>query len=309
MGGGLSTRRAIAAGSFAATRTTRATPARAGVAAPPATGVDADPTDDDGSGWDASGGDFVQSLARGLAAIRAFDAAHPAQTLSDVARRAGLSRATARRVLHTLVGLGYADSDGRLFRLRPKVLELGFAYLHGTGLWGAAQPPMVELVERIHESCSAAVLDGDEIVYVARVPTRTRIMSITLGLGSRLPAHLTSMGRVLLAALPPAELDARLAAIARGRPAAGRAPADADALRRAIAKVRAQGFAILDQELEPGLRSVAVPVPGPGGAVVAALNVGTHASRVTLEDLKARILPALRETAESVSRAMGAVPG
>ncbi len=288
MGGGLSTRRAIAAAPFAATRTTRATPARAGVAAPPATGVDADPTDDDGSGWDAPGGDFVQSRARGLAAIRAFDAAHPAQTLSDVARRAGLSRATARRVLHTLVGLGYADSDGRLFRLRPKVLELGFAYLHGTGLWGAAQPPMVELVERIHESCSAAVLDGDEIVYVARVPTRTRIMSITLGLGSRLPAHLTSMGRVLLAALPPA---------------------DADALRRAIAKVRAQGFAILDQELEPGLRSVAVPVHGPGGAVVAALNVGTHASRVTLEDLKARILPALRETAESVSRAMGAVPG
>ena len=225
MGGGLSTRRAIAAAPFAATRTTRATPARAGVAAPPATGVDADPTDDDGSGWDAPGGDFVQSRARGLAAIRAFDAAHPAQTLSDVARRAGLSRATARRVLHTLVGLGYADSDGRLFRLRPKVLELGFAYLHGTGLWGAAQPPMVELVERIHESCSAAVLDGDEIVYVARVPTRTRIMSITLGLGSRLPAHLTSMGRVLLAALPPAELDARLAAAARAPARRGRARA------------------------------------------------------------------------------------
>jgi IclR family pca regulon transcriptional regulator len=258
---------------------------------------------------DAPDGDFVQSLARGLAAIRTFDAEHAAQTLSEVARRAGLSRAAARRVLHTLVELGYADGDGRLFRLRPKVLELGFAYLHGTGLWGAAQPPMVELVERIHESCSAAVLDGEDIVYVARVPTRTRIMSITLGLGSRLPAHLTSMGRVLLAALPPAELDVRLAALGGLERRTERTLVDADALRRAIAKVRAQGWAILDQELEPGLRSVAVPVHGPGGAVVAALNVGTHASRVTLEDLKGRILPALRETAEAVSRAIGGTTG
>jgi IclR family pca regulon transcriptional regulator len=258
---------------------------------------------------DAPDGDFVQSLARGLAAIRTFDAEHAAQTLSEVARRAGLSRAAARRVLHTLVELGYADGDGRLFRLRPKVLELGFAYLHGTGLWGAAQPPMVELVERIHESCSAAVLDGDEIVYVARVPTRTRIMSITLGLGSRLPAHLTSMGRVLLAALPPAELEARLAALGTPEPRTGRTLVEPGALRRAIAKVRVQGYAILDQELEPGLRSVAVPVHGPGGAVLAALNVGTHASRVTLEDLKGRILPALRETAEAVSRAAGGTAG
>lgn len=254
---------------------------------------------------DARGGDFVQSLARGLAAIRAFDAEHPAQTLSDVARRAGVSRAAARRLLHTLVELGYASTDGRLFRLRPKVLELGFSYLHGTGLWGAAQPPMVELVERLHESCSAAVLDGEDIVYVARVPTRTRIMSITLGLGSRLPAHLTSMGRVLLAALPAAELDARLAALGRVEARTERTLTDVDALRRAIAKARAQGFAILDQELEPGLRSVAVPVHGPGGAVVAALNVGTHASRVTMDDLRGRILPALRETADAVSRAMG----
>ncbi len=262
-----------------------------------------------GDGADAPGTEVVQSLARGLAAIRAFDAGHPAQTLSDVARRAGLSRAAARRILHTLVELGYAGTDGRLFRLRPKVLELGFAYLHGTGLWGAAQPPMVELVERIHESCSAAVLDGDDIVYVARVPTRTRIMSITLGLGSRLPAHLTSMGRVLLAALPPAELDARLAALGTLEPRTERTLVEPDALRRAIAKVRAQGYAILDRELEPGLRSVAVPVRGPGGAVVAALNVGTHASRVTLEDLKGRILPALRETAEAVSRATGGTAG
>jgi IclR family pca regulon transcriptional regulator len=257
---------------------------------------------------DASG-DFVQSLARGLAVIRAFDAENPALTLSDVARRAGVSRAAARRLLLTLVELGYAEFDTRLFRLRPKVLELGFSYLHGTGLWGAAQPVMVELVERLHESCSAAVLDGDDIVYVARVPTRTRIMSITLGLGSRLPAHLTSMGRVLLAALPGAELERRLAALGAVEARTERTLADAAALHRAIAKVRTQGFAILDQELEPGLRSVAVPVHGPAGAVIAALNVGTHASRVTMEDLKGRVLPALKETAEAVSRAMGGAAG
>jgi IclR family pca regulon transcriptional regulator len=257
----------------------------------------------------ADRGDFVQSLARGLAAIRSFDADHPAQTLSDVARRAGLSRATARRVLHTLAGLGYADTDGRLFRLRPKVLELGFSYLHATGLWGAAQPYMVELVERIHESCSAAVLDGTDIVYVARVPTRTRIMSISLGLGSRLPAHLTSMGRVLLAALDPQELALRLAALGTTDARTERTLTDPDALRRAIGKVRAQGWAILDQELEPGLRSIAVPVRGAGGQVVAALNVGTQASRVPLEDLRGRVLPALRDTADAVSRALGASCG
>lgn len=258
---------------------------------------------------DDASGDFVQSLARGLAVIRAFDAEHPALTLSDVARRAGVSRAAARRLLLTLVGLGYAEFDARLFRLRPKVLELGFSYLHGTGLWGAAQPVMVELVERLHESCSAAVLDGDNIMYVARVPTRTRIMSITLGLGSRLPAHLTSMGRVLLAALPSAELERRLAALGSVAARTEHTLTDVAALRRAIAKVRTQGFALLDQELEPGLRSVAVPLYGPGGAVIAALNVGTHASRVTMEDLKGRVLPALKETAQAVSRAMGGALG
>lgn len=249
--------------------------------------------------------DFVQSLERGLAVIRAFDAEHAAQTLADVARRTGYSRAAARRLLHTLVVLGYAETDGRQFRLRPKVLELGFAYLHGTGLWGAAQPAMVELVERVHESCSAAVLDGTEVVYVARVPTRTRIMSVTLGLGSRLPAHLTSMGRVLLAGLPQQELDARLAALGPIERHTDRTTVDRAALRRAIDRVRAQGWAIVDQELEPGLRSVAVPVHGAGQAVIAALNVGTHASRVTLEDLRGRILPALREAGAAVSRALG----
>jgi IclR family pca regulon transcriptional regulator len=297
MTGGLSTRGAAVSaqrGDAVAARAVRAPAAPRAAAASDA--------DDDR-------GDFVRSLARGLAVIRAFDAEHPALTLSDAARRAGVSRAAARRLLLTLVELGYAEADARLFRLRPKVLELGFSYLHGTGLWGAAQPVMVELVERLHESCSAAVLDGADIVYVARVPTRTRIMSITLGLGSRLPAHLTSMGRVLLAALPGAELDVRLTALGAVEARTERTLTDVAALRRAIAKVRTQGFALLDQELEPGVRSVAVPVHGPGGAVIAALNVGTHASRVTMDDLKGRVLPALKETAEAVSRAMGGAAG
>jgi IclR family transcriptional regulator, pca regulon regulatory protein len=257
-------------------------------------------------GPDAGRGDFVQSLARGLAAIRSFDAEHAAQTLSDVARRAGLSRASARRVLLTLVDLGYAESDGRLFRLRPAVLELGFAYLHGTGLWGVAQPYMVELVERIHESCSASVLDGQDIVYVARVPTQTRIMSISLGLGSRLPAHLTSMGRVLLGALPDAALDAHLSGLGTIAPRTPRTPTDPARLRTAILAARTDGYAIVDQELEPGLRSIAVPLRGAGDAVVAALNVGMQATGVPLDDLRIRILPALRATAERISRALGA---
>jgi IclR family pca regulon transcriptional regulator len=253
---------------------------------------------------DERGGDFVQSLARGLAAIRAFDAEHPAQTLSDVARRAGVSRAAARRLLHTLVELGYASTDGRLFRLRPKVLELGFSYLHGTGLWGAAQPPMVELVERIHESCSAAVLDGEDIVYVARVPTRTRIMSITLGLGSRLPAHLTSMGRVLLAALPAAELDARLAALGRVEARTERTVTDVDGLRRAIAKVRTHGVAILDQELEPGLRvsqeGLAAMLGVPRQRVNAALRTLAEAGVLRMGYLRIELLDlaALRRCAQ-----------
>jgi IclR family pca regulon transcriptional regulator len=150
---------------------------------------------------EATGTDFVRALAKGLAVIEAFDARTPSMTLSDVARKTGLSRGTARRLLLTLVALGYAGFDGKLFSLHPRVLNLGFAYLHSQNLWQLAQPYMVELVERVHESCSIAVLDGTEIVYVARVPTAVRIMSINLGIGTRLPAFATSLGRVLLAGL------------------------------------------------------------------------------------------------------------
>jgi IclR family pca regulon transcriptional regulator len=227
-------------------------------------------------------------------------------TLSEVARRAGLTRAAARRLLLTLCELGYAETDGRLFSLRPRVLKLGFAYLHAQGIWDLAQPFLVELVERIHESCSIAVLDGRDIVYVARVPTRTRIMSINLGIGSRLPAHATSLGRVLLAALPEAGLDALLAEAAPLPAYTERTVTDPAELARRIAQVRRDGWCILDQELELGLRSIAVPLRGPGGKVLAALNAGLQASRFTLEAMRQQVLPEMLHTAMQISVALGA---
>ena len=251
-------------------------------------------------------GDTVQTLAKGLAVIEAFTAEHPAMTLSEVARRTGVSRAAARRLLLTLVELGYAGTDGRLFSLRPRVLDLGFAYLHSTGIWNLAQPFMVELVEQVHESCSAAVLDGADIVYVARVPTQTRIMSVSLGLGSRLPAHLTSMGRVLLAALDDAALDDAIRRLGPLQRHTEHTITDPARLAEEIRRVRAQGYALLDQELEAGLRSLAVPILGANEAVVAALNVGTQASRTSIERLLGEILPLLRHTATRIGQALGA---
>ncbi|TXL65240.1 IclR family transcriptional regulator domain-containing protein [Zeimonas arvi] len=250
--------------------------------------------------------DFVQSFARGLAVIEAFDREHAAMTLSEVARRAGLTRAAARRLLLTLCELGYAETDGRLFSLRPRVLKLGFAYLHAQGIWDLAQPFLVELVERIHESCSIAVLDGRDIVYVARVPTRTRIMSINLGIGSRLPAHATSLGRVLLAALSEPGLDAVLTEASPLPAYTERTVTDPAELARRIAQVRRDGWCILDQELELGLRSIAVPLRGPGGKVVAALNAGLQASRFTLEAMRQQVLPEMLRAAAQISTALGA---
>jgi IclR family transcriptional regulator, pca regulon regulatory protein len=241
----------------------------------------------------------VQSLERGLAVIRAFDAEHRELTLSEVARGTGLTRAAARRFLLTLVALGYVHFDGRRFSLRPRVLELGFAYLSSLSLPDVAEPHMEALVARINESSSISVLDDTDVVYVARVPTR-RIMSITLAVGTRLPAYATSMGRVLLAALPDSELDERIARMDL-RPLTPRTVTDADALRRVIAQVRRQGgHALVDQELEQGLRSAAVPIHDADGAVVAALNVSVHASRATMPELRARFLPPAREAAAAI---------
>lgn len=217
---------------------------------------------------------FVSALARGLAVIEAFGNGREALTLSEVARRADISRAAARRLLLTLVTLGYAAFDGKLFSLRPRVLALGFAYLSSVSAWDVAQPLLQELVRETGESGSAAVLDGQDIVHVIRMPSARRLMSITVKAGDRLPAHASAMGRVLLAALPPAELDAWFEG-ARLDPITARTVTDPQALRRILASVRAQGWAEVDGELDIGLKALAVPVTDRDGVVVGAIALST----------------------------------
>jgi IclR family pca regulon transcriptional regulator len=245
--------------------------------------------------------EFVRALAKGLSVIEAFDSQAPAMTLSDVAKRTGLSRGTARRLLHTLVELGYVGFDGKLFSLKPRVLNLGFAYLYSHNVWQLAQPYMVDVVEKLHESCSIAVLDGTDIVYVARVPTSERIMSINLGLGTRLPAFHTSMGRAMLAHRPPTEVQGLLKRIAPIRLYTPKTVTDARELTSDLEQVRKQGWALVDQELEVGLRSLAVPLFDFNNCAIAALNIGTQASRWTVSALQKDALPVLREAAHAIS--------
>ncbi|TCO46669.1 IclR family transcriptional regulator domain-containing protein [Actinocrispum wychmicini] len=247
--------------------------------------------------------DFVQSLERGLAVIRAFDAERPELTLSEVARLTGLSRAAARRFLHTLVDLGYMRTDGRLFALRPKVLELGFAYLSALGLPEVARPHLAKLVADVNESCSVSVLDGPDIVYVARVPTR-RIMTVMISVGTRFPAHATSMGRVLLAGRDDAWLDSFLAANPPGA-RTDRTITDPAELKAEVARARHQGWALVDEELEHGLRSVAAPIHGPDGRVSAAVNVSTHVSRGSADQVTAEVLAPLLAAAAAISADLG----
>ncbi|GII21601.1 IclR family transcriptional regulator [Planosporangium mesophilum] len=255
-------------------------------------------------------GEFVQSLERGLAVIRAFDADNPELTLSEVARATGLTRAAARRFLHTLVSLGYMRTDGRRFALRPKILELGYAYLSSQSLPEVAAPHLEQLVEKVHESSSVSVLDGDEVVYVARVPTK-RIMTVAISVGTRFPAFATSMGRVLLAGQSDDWLDGYLLS-AELRPLTPRTVADPARLRTELLRIRRDGWAVVDQELEEGLRSVAAPIRDAEGRVVAAVNVSSHASRRSLEDIRRELLPPLLETARRIGddlRAAGTTGG
>ncbi|MDK6259364.1 IclR family transcriptional regulator C-terminal domain-containing protein [Corynebacterium frankenforstense] len=241
----------------------------------------------------------VQSLVRGLAVIRTFDATRPRQTLSQVAEATGLARATARRFLHTLVGLGYAATDGTEFWLTPKILELGYSYMSGLGLPAIAQPHLEACSRDLDESCSMAVLDGAEIVYVNRVPVR-RIMTVSITVGTRFPAHATSMGRVLLGALDDDELSRLLAAEPPHR-ITGRTTVDTDRLIAEIGQARAQGWSLVNQELEAGLRSLAAPVTDADGRVVAAVNASTQTATRDLDELHNRFLPRLREAARAIS--------
>jgi IclR family pca regulon transcriptional regulator len=242
--------------------------------------------------------EFVQSLERGLAVIRAFGADDPELTLSDVARRAELTRAAARRFLLTLVDLGYVRTDGKHFALTPRVLELGYAYLSSLSLPEIAEPHLERLAATVRESSSVSVLDGDEIVYVGRVPT-SRIMRVSINVGTRFPAYATSMGRVLLAALDDEQLAAYLER-ARLAPLTARTIASAGALRAELARVRRQGWALVDQELEEGLRSIAAPIRDRGDRVVAAVNVSAHASRASRDAVRRDLLPPLLDTARGI---------
>jgi IclR family pca regulon transcriptional regulator len=244
-------------------------------------------------------GEYVQSLDRGLAVIRCFSEKMPRMTIADVARETGLTRAAVRRFLHTLERLGYVGQREGRFYLRPRVLELGYAYLSSLSIAEIAQEHLVRLAEQLHESCSASVLDGNDIVYVARAQT-TRIMTITLAVGSRIPAYAAAMGRVLLAGLPDAELEDYLSS-AELHPLTGRTVTVPGELRHVIQDTRRCGYAIVDQELEVGVRSAAVPVHDASGKVVAAINATAHASRVSVDRLKKEFVPQLLKTAGAIN--------
>ncbi len=237
--------------------------------------------------------DFVESLEKGFRVIRAFDVTHAQMALSEVAARTGLTRASARRFLHTLVKLRYATFDGKRFALTARVLDLGFAYLRLDSLAETLTPYLARVNEKLLESCSASVLEGLDIIYVARVST-SRIMSVSLGVGARLPAVTTSMGRVLLAALPQVERDERVAKaelVAHTRHTVTRR----SELRTILKNVAIEGYCIVDQELEEGLRSIAVPVVDQAEHVRAAINVSAQANRISLDTMRRTFLPALQQ--------------
>src|SRR5947209_1498172 len=246
-----------------------------------------------------TGPDFIEALARGLDVIRAFEPNRPTMTLSEVAATSGLARPTARRMLLTLEELGYVRVTQGGFALTPRVLELGMAYIGSTSIWEIARPHMERLVSFTGESSSLAQLDGSDIVYVARVAV-PKIITLRVSIGTRFPAPATSLGKVLLAGLSPAELDAALAEPSRAGVQAPWRPdrAELDAVLR---EVRARGWALTDEQLAPGIRSVAAPLRDGHGRVIAAMNVTVHAAETSVATLTGTYLPWLLRTAGDVS--------
>lgn len=252
-------------------------------------------------------GDFIQSLERGLAVINSFARERRAQTLSEVAQHTGLTRATARRVLLTLAELGYVTQNNREFSLTPKVLDLGYSFLSSFRVVEIAQQPMEQLVDEVKESSSMSVLDGSEIVYVARVPT-TRIMTIALALGSRLPVYPTSMGRVLLAGLSDEEIDDYISSTTFER-LTSHTVTDPAEFREILEQVGDKGYALVDQELEEGVRSIAAPIRNANGDVIAAMNVSCHAARVTVSQMRREFRPRLLATADQITERVKSLVG
>ncbi|WP_051838870.1 IclR family transcriptional regulator domain-containing protein [Streptomyces sp. NRRL F-5126] len=255
------------------------------------------------------GPDFIEALARGLDVIKAFDAASPVLSMSEIAQCTGLARPTVRRILLTLEELGYVRSRGQGFSLTPRVVELGMSYVHSMGLWDIARPRMEELVAKTGESSSIAQLDGSDIMYVARVAV-PRIVALRVVIGTRFPAAATSLGKVLLADLPPGEVEPVLAEPSRAGVVAHRTPPLPDLLAE-LEQIRSRGWAMTDQDLAAGIRSVAAPVRDGSGAVIAALNVNAHAAETPLGVLRDRHLPHLLATAAAISgdfAVRGAIP-
>ncbi|WP_260956999.1 pca regulon transcriptional regulator PcaR [Pseudomonas citri] len=244
--------------------------------------------------------DFMTSLARGLAVVQAFQERKRHLTIAQISHRTEIPRAAVRRCLHTLIKLGYATTDGRTYSLLPKVLTLGHAYLSSTPLAVSAQPYLDRMSEQLHEACNMATLEGDDILYIARSATTQRLISVDLSVGGRLPAYCTSMGRILLAALDDASLRDYLDH-ADLQAKTSRTLHTPEALLECLQEVRKQGWCIVDQELEQGLRSIAVPVYDASGQVVAALNVSTHAGRVSRNELEQRFLPGLLGASRDLS--------
>jgi IclR family pca regulon transcriptional regulator len=244
--------------------------------------------------------DYVQSLERGLAVIRAFTPHHPSMTVAEVAERTQMNRAAARRFLLTLEHLGYVRSEGRKFSLRPRVLELGYAYLSSVHPWESASPLMESLSIEIEENVLAGVLEGPDVVCVSR--TSRRLVTVAVYVGGRVPALSSSMGRAIMAFLPEHEADEIIEDAAKSGRIPRKAPFDADALRGEFAETRSRGWCLMEGELEEGLLSVAAPVFGPQDRVVAALNVSAHGNRLSREDTELRIVPRLQECAKEVTR-------
>ncbi len=247
---------------------------------------------------EATSRDHVNSLERGLGVMEIL-AAHPGGlTLTETAEKAGLTRAGARRFLLTLVATGYATQTGRQFSLSPRLLSVARTWLQGTSLWAFAEPFMRQTAAALQESCSATILSGDDVVYVARV-AGPRIVSLELHVGSHLPAYCTAMGRVLLSGLNPVDLDAFLARTSL-TPMTGKTLTDPTRVAQAVTATRRDGYAIVDEELEIGLRSIAVPLRDRSGTIVAAINVSTQSARHSVAEMERDFLPLLKETAARI---------
>ena len=244
--------------------------------------------------------DYVRSLARGLEVIRAFTRTQPRKTLSDISRTTGMTRATVRRFVHTLVREGYAESDGKYFSLKPKVLELGYAALSSMNFVDVAQPIIVRLAYKLKESVFVAVLEEEDVVYVASSTPPDRFVSISVSVGGRTPAHAVSSGRILLALLPEDEQLAYLDKVKLQRFTPNTITSKVK-LRGELEDARVKGYSIVDQELEIGLRSISVPIRDQAGRVIAALNVACPSSRITPDDMRSDILLELQAASQEIT--------